>query len=351
MRIFTVILPTLFLIVLVFSTPAEGQSNNFRSGIILPLSGPLAAMGEAFRNGVELAKRDGRAEGIEFIFEDSRYDGKTTVSALHKLRDSNQVDLIAVWGNTPSGTAAPIANSLRLPMIGISMNPDAAERKYVMTLGPSIEAGVSQIATQIKEWGIKYPAAVSADLGNALAVVDLLNKKLGGDLYVKTFNNEENDFKTIISSLKHRSTDGIVLLSLPEQAITFLKQTRQMKFLPKILGGDVFADDTFKESAQLLSPNISFVYGEVDNDFPRRVKGIFGKSSYFFETACGYTVATLTAELSRNSIAFQKDPFSKMGSLSLSQIPLPPLSFSNKPERGYHLETKMKVYPLAFSDS
>jgi outer membrane PBP1 activator LpoA protein len=58
---------------------------NFKVGIILPLSGPVASMGNAVKDGIDLYLNENDHLKSSIILEDGRYDGKTTISAFHKL--------------------------------------------------------------------------------------------------------------------------------------------------------------------------------------------------------------------------------------------------------------------------
>ena len=323
---------------------AETTNRGIRAGFILPLSGPLAGMGEAFRRGTELAKADGKATKIDFHFEDSKYDGKTTLSALHKLKSSNNIDVAIVWGNTPVGVAAPVAETLQLPMIGLSQNHDARGRKYVITVGPSIEQEIEQIYQQVLSWNIKVPAAVSADIGNALLGLRMLESKLPDGLLIKTFAENENDFKTIIASLKAKSVDGLVLFAVPEQGLTFLKQAKQMNFFPNIIGGDVFATDSFQREAQQLSSKLVFVYGAVSDPFLHRIKTAYADSSYFFETACGYFTSTMLDTLASKNESWHERPFIGLKDLTFDTDIIPHAQYIEDAVHGSHVELGMKIY-------
>ena len=62
-------------------------------GVILPLSGSMATLGGAIRNGIELARSE-RPElfgRIKFIYEDDQYDIKQSIAAYRKLRDLDNI--------------------------------------------------------------------------------------------------------------------------------------------------------------------------------------------------------------------------------------------------------------------
>jgi len=204
-------------------------------------------MGEASRRGFELFESQNPIceKAVKFIYEDSQYDGKHSLSAFNKLRSTDQVNFTVVWGNTPASVVSPMVERMQAPTLALSMNPDAKGREYVISFGPKIELLVEKIVAQFREWKTKTPAAVSIDIGNALEGVEMVNIDLGGKLIVEKVSATETDFHPIIAKLKARGVDGLLLFAMPSQALTFAKQAAGLEFRPKMIGGDVFADDNF----------------------------------------------------------------------------------------------------------
>jgi ABC-type branched-subunit amino acid transport system substrate-binding protein len=318
-------------------------------GVVLPLSGPLAEMGASFRRGVELYLSDNPKAPISFLFEDHKYDGKAAVTGLHALRINNDLKFVVMWGNTPCSATAPVAEQQKLPMLAISMNPDAKGRKFVVSFGPPLERLVERIAGQIQSAGVRTPGAVAIDIGNSLKGIEMVNRSLNGGLFTRTVANEELDFKPIISQFKARSIDGVVLLLLPQQALVFLKQAKQFDYFPHIVGGDVFAVESFRTEAKQLSDKVNFVYGATLPAFRERLSKAPAGDSYFFEVATGYSVAAISAALAERwrSGVPSEDPFSVLGSLDLKSLPVAPLEYKEDESFGRHFEAGASIYPVA----
>ena len=324
------------------------EINKFKVGVLAPLSGPVAQMGEAFRHGFELYQEENPMSDVEYVYEDTKYEGKTSLTASHKLKDINHVDLNIVWGNMPSSTCAPIAEQQKLPMIGISMNPDAKQRDYVVTLGPPNEVLIDRVHEQFKTWNLIEPAAISIDIGSALTSIEILKKKMSNKILVKTIASDESDFKTLITILKKKGVDGLLLFSLPDQALTFLDQAKQLNYFPKIIGGDAFADMTFQNKSIKLNQNISFVYGAVDSKFIKKLTDKYKNASYFYETASGYAVASMLEELQIKLKNRNKDIniLSQIETIDLSNSPIINLRDKNTQDYGRHFEADGQVYNL-----
>jgi ABC-type branched-subunit amino acid transport system substrate-binding protein len=244
-----------------YTTSIAENTKDANVGVLLPLSGALAEMGVSFRRGVELWLADHPNSKVSFLYEDHKYEGKAVVTGLHSLRGNSDIQMAIVWGNAPAGAAAPVAEQQKIPTLVISSNPDAKGRRFVASLGPPINIVVDKIVEHAHVAGIKKLGAVTIDMGNAVEVIDRVGQKHVGGVFTKVVSNEEVDFKPVINQLKSRDIDGIVLFLIPQQALTFLRQAKQMQYSPSIVGGDVFAVESFQRSAAQLTPKINFGYG------------------------------------------------------------------------------------------
>lgn len=331
----------------ILSSSQVGADSSFKVGLALPLSGNLAPMGQAYRKGVELFFSDHPKEisRLNVIYDDHQYDGRSSASSCQKFSSINKVDLGIVWGNTPSGICAPIAENQKTPMLLLSMNPDAKGREYVLTFGPNLNLMVEKILewyrTNVKS---KRPAAVSINLGNALVGVEMVKKGLNGGLVDKIVANEEQDFRSLIASLKQQRVDAILMFLFPDQALTFARQAKEQNFEAPILGGDVFADEAFKKQFTSDLPKLDLIYGAVDPAFVERLRARFGEASYFFESACGYAVMELVSRASKR--AHPSGIIASLKEAELGRGPVLGLEYKIDSEFGNHFETGYAVYSI-----
>ena len=335
------ILAALFTVFLL--STAFADEGKLKIGVSLPLSGEVAPMGLAFRRGLDLYSKDFPLSALQFTYEDHRYDGKSALSALHKLHKVDNTALQIVWGNMPGDTCAPIAEQNHIPLIAISMNPVAKGRKYVVSLGPPTDKLLAEAAKKLEEWKVGHAAAVSIDIGNALEALEMLKTKLRGALKITKIANEENDFKTLIMKLKSADVDGLFLLMLPRQAITFLRQSKQLDFHPKIIGGDVFADMEFQKEAAQYTDELFYVYGATDETFVSRLKNEMGTGSYFFEAATGYSLGMILEQTAVKAEG-RGEMLQELGSVSTAGAPLTGLRLLRTLEYGLHFETQGAIY-------
>ena len=74
-----------------------------------------------------------------------------------------------------------------------------------------------------------------------------------------------------------------------------------MKYYPKIIGGDIFAEEDFQKHLRNYPAEVSFVYGSTNETFVDRIKAHYHETSYFYETASGYALASLLSKLARKA--------------------------------------------------
>src|ERR1700749_3584296 len=103
---------------LLSSHPANNTSGangpTIKIGLILPLTGPQANIGEAGKNAADLAIAKINADSslkykYELDIQDDSFDPAKTVSAVQKLLSVDQVNAVISVGSGPGNVVAPIA--------------------------------------------------------------------------------------------------------------------------------------------------------------------------------------------------------------------------------------------------
>lgn len=110
---------------------------DFSVGVTLPLTGALTEYGAAIQNGIQLAREEHpeKFQNVRFVYEDDGYEPKRAISALHKLRSIDRVDVVLGWGTETVLAESPIAESRRIPFLAGALDPRAYRgRRYVIGL-------------------------------------------------------------------------------------------------------------------------------------------------------------------------------------------------------------------------
>ena len=220
---------------LLSSAPTTVFSDNLhlKVGIILPMSGSLSAYGTAVRQGLQLAAKEFPTEfsQIEFIYEDSAYEGKKTVSAFQKLVSTDHINLAFVWGNTPSASIAPLAKQKKVPLVAISTDSSLnLDNKWVIAFQSTMSEFGRVLAAYLKQKKLEKIAIIKTSLPYYLSMVDQLNQFSGAELkpvFSQEVIPDEMNFKTIITKMRESNPMAIGVFLMPGQISQFYKQAAE----------------------------------------------------------------------------------------------------------------------------
>ena len=155
-----VILLALIIVLLSLGNTRE-TSNPNRIGVIVPLSGGAANLGEWALRGATIAKNEinegGGIKGkpLEIIVEDDQCDGKLALTAFEKLTSTNDISVIV--GPLCNAAALPVATPAKaksVPIIAIGVTTESVRNsgEFTFTMLPPIESQTQKLAQFIIIW-------------------------------------------------------------------------------------------------------------------------------------------------------------------------------------------------------
>ncbi len=209
------------------------QSETFSIGVITPLTGQYAFIGEANRNAILLAQRqfgdtfgpDKNSKKVEVFFEDDKYDAKLAVTAYKKLRDINHIDAVIVLGAPSIQALKPLTDSDNIPLLGLG-GTIVYEKDTVFQLMP---LGNLMFPTLGKVYGEKYKHIVVAQSSAALFAENarMFTTGLPSDVkHEKVIINPAADFRTEVEKIVRTNPDAVTVFLPKDDAIKFLKALR-----------------------------------------------------------------------------------------------------------------------------
>ncbi|MCB0062118.1 MAG: ABC transporter substrate-binding protein [Caldilineaceae bacterium] len=230
----------------------------FRIGLIAPLTGPSQLSGKGLRRGAELAVAEVNAEGgllvgdvripIVLRIEDNQSKPELSVEAAQRLVDQG---IVAVVGPATSANAIPTAELLEkertLMIAPVSSNPETTRNKrYIFRIIATDDVQAEVLAEfALKELKTTRAAVLytqddvySAFLADVFASA---YKELGGVIVAsEPFAAEASDFMPQLARIKAQEPD---LLLLPNQAHSIpatVHQARNVGLDIPILGADAW---------------------------------------------------------------------------------------------------------------
>lgn len=269
-------------------------------GVVVPLTGGAAEYGVAFRNGIEMARRDGVAgvDDLHWIFEDSKYDTKLAVAGFRKVASMDGALLTYVFGGPMSEALAPLAESERRALI-VSINEPkvAVGKRFVIRFSnPAHDYGAVLAGWFVKR-GIRRVAVVKAENQYLNCMLDGLTRSLPSGIsldVVDSFQTEESDFKSTISKLRRqKSFDAVGVYLLPGQVSLFFRQLRQQNVAIPAFGTDFFESTSEIIQAAGAMHGAVFPNNTVSEEFRREYRREHGNDSQITWAGYGYELAAL----------------------------------------------------------
>lgn len=276
----------------------ESNAETIKIGVIAPLTGNFAVLGERIKNGFELAKEDILKEEIvgslEIVIEDACQPAQA-VSAAQKLINIDEVDILGgsfcVVGFVP---VVPIFEEAKILTFNTAPNPDSVlNKKYVISTNSSIKEKSEQIAQYAYD-----------KLGARTVAVIYYNTQLGLDYnkYLsETFERaggkvissevtlvDATDFRTQLTKIKGSDIDVIFVVQLANPLGNLLKQARELGIQSVIMGNSSNEDPTVIQSAGIaaegfvIASDEPFPKTDKINDFATRYKEKFGQEADVF---------------------------------------------------------------------
>jgi len=297
------------------NSQSQAQSNDFRIGVILPLTGKAASIGNSIKNGMEIAleglPQQTRSHLIVDI-EDDGSDPKNAMSALEFLTSKKNIDLVISSVANTGRAIVPITERKKLPMISLSFDREISNGKLeAFTFFVSADELARVAGAKIKSLGYKNIALVTTQHDGNLAQRTALMKVL--DPATNYTMNEEiqlsdNEYLTSVTKLRAATkTEAVAALMHPAHLGTFVKELRRagIKLPVFTLGG--FEDSGVRASADGELTGQWYSAAEYKIDFLLSYRSRFPESSPY-GAAYGHDVILLLAQAVERKITPSEMP-------------------------------------------
>lgn len=219
-------------------------------GVVLPLTGPIAAFGQTSKGGLDIAYAQNHklknGDDVKLIVLDDRGDKVEAATAVKRLINKNNVTVIlGEVASSNSMAMAPVAENAKTPMIThASTNPRVTKGKKFVTRACFIDPFQGAVAANY---------ALSKGLKTAVIVTDTkqdysvgLSKAFrkaytkGGGKVLKTvyINSGDKDFNAQVSTIKSLHPDIIDFTGYYPEGALLARQARAVGVKAPFIGGD-----------------------------------------------------------------------------------------------------------------
>lgn len=238
--------------------PAPIASDDpLKVGVILPLSGDLAALGEEVQKGIAVAVAEAAVDGkkIEIIYEDDGFDPKRSVSAANKLLSVDKADVVLTMLVEEAQPIMPLFESAQVPLLVLwDSNALIAEGgTYSFSNGFSTEHAAKDIATYAYTvLGLRTIAVIGhVNPWAEISIAAFKNRfeALGGSvLFTEVFQTDTTDYRAVIAKAKSAQADGVYFPLIPPGNARFLIQAKELGLASTLLTGDPLIADAIAEA-------------------------------------------------------------------------------------------------------
>lgn len=328
---------------------ASADSGRISVGVITTLSGGMATIGTAVRNGIELARSEHPElfEQSHFIYEDDQFDAKKSISAYQKLKTVDSISVLIGFGIGVGYGVGPLVERDRIPMINLTFEAGPAVGKtFVMRAMNHTGQYQSALAEYFKQKGSLRFVTIRTEIPFFTAMTNDFRDAMGTSGEVRevgVFNPSDSDFRAVIPKLKTANVP-VGLFLLPEQLLQFAKQAKELG-----LNAEYFGTDLFESAAKISTEPGAYegaVYADNDasNDFRARYLKAFGNESQLTFAGSAYDMAILVGETLRAVTPYSSEAFLKnLREVRNHEGVLGRYSYQNDAKAGAFFEYPVKV--------
>lgn len=192
-------------------------AQNIKIGMLLPLTGQYAAIGQDNKQGIDIAKLEiDPTLKIDFLFADSKADSTQAVSEFRKLSDVNGViGMFAFRG--PVGMAInPLSLNAKLALLGGVGNKNfVLNNEYAFQLWVRSDVEGEFLAAQLHKLGRKKIAVVTVQDDWPVAVSNGFKSKAEEQGISIVYDQEilptDTDFRSQVAKINTLKPDSIFL--------------------------------------------------------------------------------------------------------------------------------------------
>lgn len=243
------ILPALFLLLQAVLAPLAAAAENraIRIGAILPLSGNMAHLGESVRNGLlfSLERSSGNARRFQIVFEDDRFNPRLSAAAAQKLISRDHIQVLITLTSGPGNAVAPIAERAHVAHFCLTVDSRLANGSFNFVHLYESRAGAQRLLQKLaherlQRIGILHFTEDAAEL----SAQELRRQARAHGLDVActiTFPAGTTDFRSLLTRLRGTPADTLVVIALPPELDTLVRQIRELRLPARLTTIEVFS--------------------------------------------------------------------------------------------------------------
>lgn len=305
---------------IILAVIVSGYANNdqtgpsiIKVGVIAPLSGNQAFIGQDFKEGLELQS----PKNLSLIFEDSQGDVAKAVSAYNKLK-LDKIDILIVVG---AGDEAliPLVDKDQIPTILTVSSTGGlpAKSKYVFRYFTNADGDVPVMMKYIADnLNVKSIGIIHIQDNYGISYKDAFVKEAGtrgiNISGVEQYLYTDFDYKTQLMKLAQAKPDAVYIIGLDYQVTQIMKQAKQLDIKTKFISIGTIATSYAISQANGVLEGIyttAFCTDGLPANFQEVFKTKYNKAGGFFAEMGDDIISFIITSTKSQPSVFQADRF------------------------------------------
>lgn len=255
------------------SVPAtvSDTTKSFQIGVIEPLTGMVAYLGEQNKKGVDLAKEILEAElpetRVNLLHEDSLYTPKGGLDAYQKLRAGNKLDAIITFASPISIALRPVANGDGVLQVAVSTSAKsfASPKDLSVRVSATTDKEITPAVKFMHDKGFQKLAVLymQNEIGESVHNSLLAEAPKGGVKVVadEAFPVETTDFRSVLTKIAAGKPDAVYVAGTASHLAHVLEQSSPLSLNAQFMSFRIVEDTTLLKVAGDLANGVIYTYG------------------------------------------------------------------------------------------
>ena len=301
-------------LVMGLALPGASHAARVKIGFINTITGAEAPIGENLTNGVTLAIEDLKKKGIEVDLtkEDDTGKPEKSLAAFEKLATRDNVaGVVGPYTSACSSAVASQADKYKVPiLIPAAAKEDITRKGYKHVFRLNAPADVYSSVLMDAVLTLDKPKTIayiyeSTDFGTStVKTAKEYARKLGiREVADEKYQKGAPDFRSTLSKIKSKNPDLVFMVSYVVDAITLMRQSKEIGLSPKAFlgGGAGFTTAQFLAQKEISNLVMSSTQWTDDVNWPgaanfaKRYTTRFKKEPTY-HAACAYEAMMIMAE-------------------------------------------------------
>lgn len=323
-------LTIMFLAIIPLMSFAGDSDKEYKFAVLLPLTGPIAFLGEPVTTGIDLAIKkindNGGINGkkLSVVYGDTKGDSKLAVTVFRQLLLSEDIKVFMPFLTGETLAIQPIARDENAIVMSLTVHEPCANKEMnTFRLSYSFQAEALAMADYLLKKDIKSISVIySEDAASKFQVEETFIPTLEANgvknIYQESFKVRQKDFRSLVARVKNQDPSDIYIAGFGSDFPNILKELKIQDLLPpkvRITGGvpmwevSHFVKPKLLEGIIFASPPLFVNNPEAKIQRSVNAPASFQKRSSNFLTFYAYDNAMILA-----------DALSKTGSMDYSKI-------------------------------